>query len=474
VNKQTLRTGAFGSAMLAAIILSATFFPSSVSAASADTTDIKVVKAETVGMASERLKRIGVGMRRLIDADKIPGTVTLVSRRGKVVHFEANGMRDVGKSLPMEKDTIFRLYSQTKPVTGAAVMMLFEEGHFLLSDPVSKYLPEFRDMVVYVGSKDGKIQTEPARPITIHHLLTHTSGLTYSLFPTPVGQIYSDAAIDGSVAPLLQIDPQTGKNFLLDAEDDPERHGTLKEWSERVAQLPLVAQPGTEWNYSVSMDVLGRLVEVISGQTYRDFLKSRLFEPLGMSDTDFYVPEEKLSRFATNYAPNPQGGMIAIDEPANSYFRSPPTIAFGGSGLVGTVGDYLKFAQMLANKGEYEGRRYLGTKTVEFMMEDHLPATFPDDPTSNLRKVIELYGAPHQGRAWGVGFGVAGSVVTNPAISGLPVSKGTFSWGGAATTHFWVDHEEELVGLVHTQLFPDGTHPVSQLMQLLTYQAIID
>ena len=165
---------------------------------------------------------------------------------------------------------------------------------------------------------------------------------------------------------------------------------------------------------------------------------------------------------------------MAIDDAANTYYRTPPAIAFGGSGLVGTVGDYLKFAQMLVNLGEYEGRRYLGSKTVEFMMQNHLPPIFPDDPVSSLKKVVEWYGGAPQGRAWGLGFGVAGSVVTKPATYGLPVSKGTYSWGGAATTHFWVDHAEQLVMLVHTQLLPDGTYPVAELMQLLTYQAIID
>ena len=468
---QSQRARAFWSAAGVVAMFGMTLFASG---APSNAAEIKVVKAETVGMSSERLERIGVGMRRLIDAGKIPGTVTLIARRGKVVHFETNGMRDVAKSLPMEKDTIFRLYSQTKPVTGAAVMMLFEEGHFLLSDPIAKYLPEFKDMVVYVGTKDGKMQTEPARPITIHHLLTHTSGMTYSLFPTPVGQLYRDAFVDGSSAPIIQTDPQTGKLSVLSDEDDPERHGTLKEWSETAAKLPLVAQPGTEWHYSVSIDVLGRLIEVISGQTYRDFMKSRLFDPLGMSDTDFYVPEGKISRFATSYVPNPKGGLVAIDDAANSYYRRPPAIAFGGTGLVGTVGDFLKFAQMLANQGEYKGRRYLGSKTVKFMMQNHLPPIFPDDPLSSLKKVVELYGGAPQGRAWGLGFGVAGSVVTNPATYGLPVSKGTYSWGGAATTHFWVDHEAQLVMLVHTQLVPDGTYPVAELMQLLTYQAIID
>lgn len=411
--------------------------------------ETKVSKPEKVGMSSERLEGIGRGMQRLIDDGKIPGTVTMVARRGKVVHLEARGMRNVADQLPMQTDTIFRLHSQTKPVTGVAVMMLFEEGHFLLSDPIAKYLPEFADMRVYVGEKDGKAITEPARPITIHHLLTHTSGLTYALFGTPVANMYLENQIVGSVfeGPM------------------PE---SLEQWTKELAKLPLIAQPGTAWNYSVSLDVLGRLVEVISGQSYGDFLRTRIFEPLEMHDTGFYVPDEKASRFANSYMPTPEGGMVKIDGNENSPFRKPPAIEFGGGGLVGTVGDYFHFAQMLANKGEFRGTRLLGSKTAEFMMSNHLTPNFGNDPMSSL---FSLMGG---GRAFGNGFGIAGAVVTDTSLAGLPVSKGTYSWGGAATTHFWVDTEEEVVGLVHTQLLPDGTYPVRDLMQLLTYQAIID
>ncbi|MBO74817.1 MAG: serine hydrolase [Flavobacteriales bacterium] len=404
-------------------------------------TKLKLARPASVDMSAERLERLGQGMRRLIDDKKIPGAVTLIARRGKVVHFEAHGLRNVEAGSPMEKDTIFRLYSQSKLITGAAVMMLFEEGHFLLTDPVSKYLPEFADMQVYVGQEDGEIVTEPANPITIQHLLTHTSGLTYNFFVrTPVGKMYAENGITGG--------PTT-------------RFANLKEWSEALSKMPLVAQPGTTWNYSVGMDVLGRLIEVVSGQTFRDFLKSRLFNPLGMVDTDFYVPADKLDRFASNYSPKPGGGLKLVDDPQHSRYRRLPALEMGGSGLVGTVGDYLRFAQMLENRGEYRGKRYLGSRTVEFMMSDHLTPEFSDDPKTSLLGV-------------GVGFGLTGYVVNNPATSGLPVSVGTYGWGGAATTHVWVDLEAELVGLVHTQLMPDRTYPVRELMQSLTYQAIED
>jgi CubicO group peptidase (beta-lactamase class C family) len=330
---------------------------------------LPVIRPATVGMSSQRLDRIVPGMQGLIDADKIPGTVTLVARRGKIVHFQAAGHRNIEADQPMTRDTIFRLYSQSKPLTGVATLILFEEGHFLLTDPISDYLPEFANMRVYVGVKEGEIETEEAQPITIQHLLTHTSGLTYDFFATPVAKMYEDAGVTGVAQ---------GSRFE-----------SLEQWSQALAKLPLVAQPGTEWNYSVGMDVLGRLVEVVSGKSFRTFLNERIFNPLD--------------------------------------------------------------------------------KTVELMMMDHLNPEFPPDPLTSLYSWLGS-----RQRAWGLGFGLTGSVVTDPALTGLPGSKGVFSWGGAATTHFWVDPQEDLVGIVHTQLLPDGTYPVRQLMQLLTYQAIID
>jgi CubicO group peptidase (beta-lactamase class C family) len=427
--------------------------------------DIKLTKPERVGMSSERLKRVGEAMRRMIADEQIPGTVTLIARKGKVVHFEANGLRDIARKLPMQKDTIFRLYSQSKPVTGVAVMMLFEEGRFLLSDPVSKYLPEFANMQVYVGTKDGDVITEPARAMTIHQLLTHTSGLTYDFFPTPVGEMYRQRGVVGSVSVAGELEQGTqsarGKGAL--------ELQSLQQWSERLASVPLVSHPGSAWNYSVGMDVLGRLVEVVSGQSFGDFLNQRIFVPLNMVDTGFHVPPEKLSRFAANYSPaGVAGGLVLLDDPMASPYSLPPSIEMGGSGLVGTVEDYLKFALMLANGGEYNGVRLLSPKTTEFMMANHMTPNIAADPLTSLEGLMS--GA----RSWGMGFGLTGSVVTNAAISGLPVSNGTFSWGGAATTHFWVDPEEDIVGLVHTQLLPDGTYPVKQMMQLMTYQALID
>ena len=425
----------------------------------------KVSSAEKVGMSSERLERIGESMRSLIDSNKIPGTVTLVARKGKVVHFEANGSRDIERDLPMEKDTIFRIYSQSKPVTGAALMMLFEEGKFLLTDKIAKYLPEFKNMQVFTEGKGGQIKTEPAdSAITIQQLACHTSGLTYSFMPDPIGSKYLSEEIERGLGNI----PSEGGLFFSDKPTKPP-FKNLRDWTKSLAEMPLVAHPGTKWNYSLGMDVLGALIEEVAGMSFGDFLHERIFEPLGMQDTGFTIPEGKLDRFAANYGPALQGGMVLMDDPEKSGYKNPPPLESGGGGLVSTAEDYLKFAQMLLNKGEFEGRRYLGKKTVEFMTSDHMGIESADD---GLTALFNMLGNNYKVR--GMGFGITGSVVVNPALASLPVSKGVYSWGGAASTHFWIDHKEDLLGIVHTQLLPDGTYPVRELMQLATYQAIIE
>ena len=423
----------------------------------------KITKPENVGISSERLANIGDSMRSLIDSKKIPGTVTLVARKGEVVHFEANGMRDLERNLPMEIDTIHRIYSQSKPITGAALMMLFEEGKFLMTDPLAKYLPEFSDMQVCVGEENGKMKTEAATsPITIQQLASHTSGLSYSFMPGPVGSMYIAEEAERGLGNI----PSSGAMLFPEGTKPP--FSNLREWTKALAELPLVAQPGTLWNYSVGMDVMGALIEEVSGMTFGEFLQQRIFGPLGMEDTGFMVPEEKLNRFAANYAPVPDN-MMLMDDPEKSGYRTPPQLESGGGGLVSTVGDYLKFAQMLLNRGEYEGKRYLGKKTVKFMTANHMGSVSANE---GLTRLFNMLGNGYQ--VQGMGFGVTGSVVLDPALSGLPLSKGVYSWGGAASTHFWIDNKEDLIGIVHTQLLPDGTYPVRELMQLATYQAIID
>ena len=424
---------------------------------------IKITKPEKVGFSTEKLEHIGESMRSLIDAKKIPGTVTLVARRGEVVHFEANGMRDIEKGLAMETDTIHRIYSQSKPVTGAALMMLFEEGKFLMTDPISKYFPEFAEMKVYTGGDGESMTTEAASsPITNQQLATHTSGLSYSFMPGPIGSMYVSEEVERGLGNV----PSAGGEFFTAGTKPP--FNNLREWTTALAEIPLVAQPGTIWNYSVGMDVMGALIEELSGMSFGEFLEERIFGPLGMEDTGFTVPDNKLDRFSANYGPLP-GNMMLMDDPEKSGYRTPPQLESGGGGLVSTVGDYLKFAQMLLNKGEYEGKRYLGKKTVEFMTSNHMGSESADEGLTNL---FNMLGSGYRVR--GMGFGVTGSVVVNPALSGLPVSEGVYSWGGAASTHFWIDHKEDLIGIVHTQLLPDGTYPVRELMQLATYQAIIE
>lgn len=413
-----------------------------------NTADSALADPESHGFSSERLKRISARMQRYVDAQQIPGAVTLVARNGEIVHFEAVGSRYVSENLPMEKDTIVRLYSQSKPITGASVLMLYEEGHFLLSDPISKYLPEFKNMTVRTGGSGDSMETEPARPITIHHLLTHTSGLSYSFFPNPIGIEYQKRGIGGT---------------RFDSKFD-----NLETWSQALVKIPLMAQPGTEWNYSVGMDVLGRLVEVISGQTFGDFLKARIFDPLGMVDTGFHVPADKVNRFAANYLPKPDKTIMQFEVPASSPYLAESTLDMGGSGLVGTAADYLRFAQMLVNDGELDGVRLLAPSTVELMTSNNLPPSMGDSPLSSL-----LGGFLGVGTG-GVGFGLTGAVTVDPALTGLASSKGIYWWGGAATTHFWIDREKDIVGIVLTQLQPAGTQPIRDSMIQMTYQALME
>jgi CubicO group peptidase (beta-lactamase class C family) len=392
-------------------------------------------------MSSERLARIPPVVKAYVDEGKMPGVITVVARRGKVCHFDVVGMMDVEAGKKMRSDTIFRIYSMTKPVTGVAMMILYEEGRYLLTDPVSKYLPELQDMKVYLGGLGDNLRTEPAREMTIKHLLTHTSGLVYGAEEPGVPQMYGDAELWKSAS--------------------------LEAFIDRLVTLPLVAQPGTEWHYGVSMDVLGRLVEVLSGTSFDQFLVERIFQPLGMVDTAFFVPDDKLERFAANYQATPEGGMKLIDAPQESDYRNPDSVPFGGHGLVSTASDYLRFAQMLLNGGELDGVRILGRKTVDFMMLDHLGPELGPEP---LGEAAGWYGMHPQG----LGFGLTASVIRNVAQTSLMGSPGVFSWGGAASTYFWVDQSEELIALELTQLMPSDRYPIRAEMKILTYQAITD
>ncbi|MFC1713652.1 serine hydrolase domain-containing protein [Candidatus Poribacteria bacterium] len=387
---------------------------------------------EEVGLSATRLERINPVMQGYVDDGKLAGLITVVARRGRIVHFERFGMMDKESDKAMAPDTIFRIYSMTKPITSVAIMMLYEEGRFQLNDPVSKFIPEFKDLEVFVKETESGLELAESKPeMAIWHLLTHTSGLSYGWDQnSPVDAMYRKAATLGGSK-------------------------TLKDMIQKLGEIPLANQPGDAWRYSMSTDVLGYLVEVISGQPFDVFLKERIFEPLGMVDTGFYVPEEKHHRFAAIYGPAEGGGIQIIDPPVGREFEKPATLFSGGGGLVSTAADYMRFAQMLLNKGELDGKRLLGRKTVELMTMNHLPEGFhPMD--------LIAFG-------FGLGFGVAIDVASPRGLGSI----GAFGWGGAAATNFWIDPEEGLIGLFMTQLM-NNPYPIHQEFRVLVYQAITE
>jgi len=366
-----------------------------------------------VGLSTARLNRINSTMQNYVDEGKLASIVTMVCREGKVAHFNCFGTQDL--KVPTTRDTIFRIYSMTKPITTVAAMMLFEEGLYNLDDPVSMYIPELADVKVLAGTSVEPKALE--REITVRHLMTHTSGFTYGfLGSSPVDDMYNNSNV-------LRKDQ------------------SIKEMVDALVTLPLVNQPGTVFRYSVSTDVLGRFVEVISGLSLNDFFKTRILDPLGMVDTGFWVREGEVGRFATNYGPSEDGGIRVIDDPATSLFSSPMKFYSGGGGLVSTASDYIRFCQMMLNKGEFNGARLLGRKTVELMTMNHLPSEVMP---------ISLGVSPLKGE----GFGLGGAVMVDVTASGCLGRAGTWRWGGAATTSFWVDYEEELIGLQLTQFMP--------------------
>jgi len=399
---------------------------------------MKTIAAEEVGFSSERLENIKPVMQAYVDQKKLPGLITLVARRGKIVHFERFGLMDIEANKPMQSDTIFRIYSMTKPITTVAAMMLYEEGHFQLYDPISKFIPAFMDVKV-LENNPGE-QTELValeREITIHDLMTHTSGLTYDFFEdSPVDALYRKAE-------LLNKDR------------------SLQENVQELAKMPLVHQPGTAWRYSVSTDVLGYLVEVVAGMPLDVFLKQRIFDPLQMPDTGFYVPQTKIDRFTSLYSLSEGGGLELTDPPANGEYSKPPVMHSGGGGLVSTTSDYLRFAQMMLNEGELDGIRLLGRKSVALMTINHLPEHLIP---------IGLPGFVMNGYGFGLGFGV----VVNATQTQVLQSDGNYIWGGAASTAFWIDPKEELIGLLMTQFMPNFYYPLSGQLMVLTYQALVD
>tara|TARA_R110000868_G_scaffold10429_7_gene51253 strand:- start:4054 stop:5295 length:1242 start_codon:yes stop_codon:yes gene_type:complete len=406
----------------------------------------KVVRAEDVGLISERLAKIPAFMQNYLDTGKLAGVSTLVSRHGQIAHFDCIGVKDKDTKEPILHDTIFRIYSMTKPITSLALMMLHEEGKFQLNHPVHKYIPEFKKLKVWAGGNAPISETKPCdRAMTIRDLLTHTSGLTYGFMQqNVVDAMYREKGIDG--ANTTGID--------------------LKEFVERLADIPLLFSPGEEWSYSVAIDVCGRLVEILSGVPLDEFFASRIFKPLGMVDTAFFVPKDKLHRFASNYFKNPvthTEGLMDKGDATSSYSKAPQFLS-GGGGLVSTMMDYWRFCQMLLNGGEYDGTRLVSRKTIEFMRMNHLPFnnTMKEMSTSAFSELA----------AEGTGFGLGFAVVLDPAEAQSIGSPGNYSWGGAASTYFWIDPEEDIVAILMTQLYPSSTYPLRPQLQQLVYAAI--
>jgi CubicO group peptidase (beta-lactamase class C family) len=394
---------------------------------------------EDVGISSARLTRIDDFVERHLEANHFAGAVTVVARHGKVFQFKAYGMQDIESGTPMSKDSIFRIYSMSKPITSVAVMALYEEGHFLLGDPVSKWLPEFEDLEVGVEELDDEtgervLKTVPAdREVSIRDLLRHTSGLTYGFW-------------GNSLVDTMYLD----KKVLTEDE-------TIQDTVAKLGTIPLKHQPGTVWEYGLSTDVLGRLVEVVSGRPFDEFLEKRIFARLGMTDTGFFVPPEKVRRLVTVYEPNDANTAIAPYDPSQTRdYLERPSYFSGGGGLVSTAADYLRFSQMLLNGGELNGERILGPETVELMTTDHL-VEITD------RRDLGAYG-------FGLGFGIS----LERGISGSILSEGSFSWGGLAHTGFWIDRKEELIGIFLIQLLPESPLPYRDLFRPVVYQAIVD
>jgi CubicO group peptidase (beta-lactamase class C family) len=415
-----------------------------------------VIDATTsTGLSQERLQRIDPFLQEsYIDAGKIPGALTLVYRRGEVAHLSAMGMADVQNAVPVREDTIFRIFSMTKPITSVAFMQLVEQGLVALDDPVHKYIPEWEGLAVFKAGMPGMFQTTPAeRPMLIVDLLRHTSGLTYGFQQsTNVDAAYRKLGIG-----------------------ELERHGTLDEMVQKLATVPLDFSPGTAWNYSVSTDVLGYLVGKISGTPFDEYLREHIFGPLEMPDADFHVHPGKESRLAACYASGalgpamPKSGppqMHLIDGPQHSPYLKPPTMLSGGGGLVSTASDYLRFCRMLLNGGTLDGAHILSPRTIELMTLNHLPGG-KDLPALSRSLFSEA-------AFNGVGFGLGFSVIVDPAQLMVPASKGTYSWGGAASTYFWIDPREELVCVFMTQLLPSSTYPIRRELQTLVYAAMTE
>ncbi len=406
------------------------------------------------GLDERRLERITEHLQhRYIDAGRIAGCQVAVARHGHVGYFRSLGSRDLERSMPVAEDTIWRIYSMTKPITGVALMSLYERGMFQLSDPVTRFIPQWRGLKVRERAEDGSERlVDPVRPMTVRDLLMHMSGLGFAGGRTIRELFSADSAGDNQgFAPGLRRGPAA----------------TLQTMVDHYAGYPLEFHPGTHWLYSVSTDVCGRLVEIISGQRFDDYLREVLFEPLGMNDTGFAVPDEKADRFAACYLRNAAKELVLVDDPQRSGYLKQPSFLSGGGGLVSTTVDYLRFCQMLLDGGELDGVRILGRKTVELMTSNHLAGD------ADLQSVVLPGGYGEVGFA-GMGFGLTVAVAQAPTRTQIIGSPGEYMWGGAASTIFWVDPAEELIVVFMTQLLPSGTFNFRGQLKTLVYPAITD
>ena len=418
---------------------------------------------ESVGISSEALGRLDRVLDGYVDRGELPGYQLLIARDGRIVHESVYGKMDLEDDRPLRSDTIHRIYSMSKVITGAATMIAYERGRFLLNDPISKHLPALAELGVMEWDEQGDTRVVPAqRQPTVLDLLRHSSGFSYSFIaPPPLGERYVEASITPGLRPL-PIPTALGPT-------GPDASARLEDMVERLGRLPLAIQPGSAWHYGINMDVLGRLIEVSSGRSFPEFLEQELFAPLGMKDTAFYVPAQKVDRFAALYGPTPESGLELIDAPRASSYLEAPAMPGGGGGLVGTAHDYMRFALMLLGGGELDGRRVLGPRTVELMMSNHLPSVdFGDRP------LVFATGDAYANGGLGVGFGLSGSVITQPAFTGLPVSQGTFGWGGAASTFFWVDPEQDVAVVFMTQLLASNRYPLRAHLMKGVNAALID
>ncbi len=404
----------------------------------------RTVQPGDVGLNPSQLARMDAHFARYVDSGQLAGWHIVVTRRGEVAHSSTYGNRDLEAGVPVTPDTLWRIYSMSKPITSVAAMMLWEEGRFELTDEISTWLPEFANPRVYDKGSVLRPYTVPAvEPIRVWHLLTHTSGLTYGFLQTSVvDSLYRAAGYD------------------LGGPDGADLAAGCRTW----ASLPLLFQPGTRWGYSVATDVLGRLVEVISGQSLDEFFSERIFGPLGMTDTRWWVDGDEASRLAALYAPNPMNGKAFRYDVLGARALEKPSMLSGGGGLISTAADYHRFTQMLLQEGRYPGGRLLGSRTLRFMTRNHLPGGVDLQTIST--------GGFAETTLEGIGFGLGFAVVQDSVPARTPSSEGVYYWGGAASTAFWVDPMEDLTVMLFTQLLPSSTYPLRPQLRQMIYSAI--